>query len=324
MAAEMTNKLLENAVAAIQLGVEDSQSDNSKRSLSAVRNIYAGILLLFKERLRQFCPEDSNEVLLKERLVSRIGENGKLVFIGAGTKTVDVQGIKNHFNSLGIKADWKRFDALNKLRNELEHYYSSATSAQLQEVLAQACGVLYAFIRDELTLEPRALLGERVWTHMLSQTELYDKELILCREQMRQLSWPTEELSDVAEFLHCNNCESKLIFPVKANVQSVTSLTFKCNGCGEEMEFDDIIEAAIDEAYFGETYVSMTDGGDPPLDWCEHCGRTTFHVESGNCLACLGCHKYRTCAICHKALDSAEQHLRGLCEYHHHSLTKDD
>lgn len=120
-ATNMTSKLLENAVAAIQLGVEDSQSDDSKRSLSAVRNIYTGILLLFKERLRQLCPEGSNEVLLKDRVASKLGEDGKLNFIGMGVKTIDVQGIKNHSTSLGIKADWKRLNALNKLRNDLEH-----------------------------------------------------------------------------------------------------------------------------------------------------------------------------------------------------------
>jgi hypothetical protein len=40
--------LLNNAIGSITVGVEDSASTESARLLSAVRNIYAGILLLYK------------------------------------------------------------------------------------------------------------------------------------------------------------------------------------------------------------------------------------------------------------------------------------
>jgi hypothetical protein len=46
------NTMLENAVQSVQIGVEDYLSKNSRRALSAVRNVSAGILLLFKEKLR--------------------------------------------------------------------------------------------------------------------------------------------------------------------------------------------------------------------------------------------------------------------------------
>jgi len=45
--------LLENAVQAIQVGVEDYGVASSPRLLSAARNIHAGILLLFKEALHR-------------------------------------------------------------------------------------------------------------------------------------------------------------------------------------------------------------------------------------------------------------------------------
>jgi hypothetical protein len=43
--------LFRNAVQSIQLGIEDYQANNSKRAVSAVRNFYAGVLLLAKEVL---------------------------------------------------------------------------------------------------------------------------------------------------------------------------------------------------------------------------------------------------------------------------------
>jgi hypothetical protein len=55
--------LLTNAIESIQLGVEDYRAGTRPRLLSAVRNIHAGILLLYKEKLRRLSSTDSNNVL---------------------------------------------------------------------------------------------------------------------------------------------------------------------------------------------------------------------------------------------------------------------
>ena len=47
---KMNNKLLQNAINSIEIGIEDyklSQQDE-RRIISCVRNVFAGILLLFK------------------------------------------------------------------------------------------------------------------------------------------------------------------------------------------------------------------------------------------------------------------------------------
>ena len=44
-------ELLENAVLSIELGVEDYQTGDERRVLSAIRNLYAGVLLLCKQVL---------------------------------------------------------------------------------------------------------------------------------------------------------------------------------------------------------------------------------------------------------------------------------
>lgn len=56
--------LLSNAIQSIEIGVEDFQSQDQRRLLSAVRNIQAGILLLCKEHLRKLSPPTSDEVLV--------------------------------------------------------------------------------------------------------------------------------------------------------------------------------------------------------------------------------------------------------------------
>jgi hypothetical protein len=43
--------ILQNAIDSIQVGVEDYNQEDERRNASAIRNIFAGILLLYKERL---------------------------------------------------------------------------------------------------------------------------------------------------------------------------------------------------------------------------------------------------------------------------------
>src|SRR5437879_4668648 len=101
-------KLLDNAIESIQVGVEDYQSGTRPRLLSAVRNIHAGILLLYKEALRRQSPAGSRDALMLARIVPSKDSNGNIVFIGEGKKTADTQQIRERFETLGIKTDWKR------------------------------------------------------------------------------------------------------------------------------------------------------------------------------------------------------------------------
>ena len=71
--------LLTNAVESIQVGVEDWQLGTRARLLSAVRNIDAGILLLFKEALVRASPDHSNEALIKARVLPKTEGGGHLI-----------------------------------------------------------------------------------------------------------------------------------------------------------------------------------------------------------------------------------------------------
>jgi hypothetical protein len=98
--------LLKNAIDSIQVGVEDYLMEDDRRYLSAVRNICAGILLLYKEKLKRLSPqqERDNEVLIKQSIVPIFDENGNISFVGDSDnkKTVDFFTIKKRFKSLKI------------------------------------------------------------------------------------------------------------------------------------------------------------------------------------------------------------------------------
>lgn len=89
-------KILNNAIQAIQIGLEDYKSEDPRRAQSALRNIFAGMLLLFKEQLRRMSPEDSDEVLIKQTISPVLDSDGELSFQGKRKKTVDVQQRGQH------------------------------------------------------------------------------------------------------------------------------------------------------------------------------------------------------------------------------------
>lgn len=70
--------MLENAVASILLGVEDYQpaAQDDARTLSALRNLTSGLLLLFKVKLQVLSPPDSKESLLKQTVVPGLDADG--------------------------------------------------------------------------------------------------------------------------------------------------------------------------------------------------------------------------------------------------------
>lgn len=64
--------MLDNAVSSIRLGIEDFKTipADDARALSAIRNLSAGLLLMFKVKLQELSPANSNEAFLKQHVTT--------------------------------------------------------------------------------------------------------------------------------------------------------------------------------------------------------------------------------------------------------------
>jgi hypothetical protein len=242
------------------------------------------MLLLFKEKLRQLSPPDSDEVLIKKNILPVPMTNG-IHFVGKGAKTVDVAEIKERFGALGIAVEWKRVDAIVQLRNQLEHYKDSGSPAAMKKLVADTFAVVSAFSSEYLKEEPLALLGESTWGAMLSEYDVYEQTKTMCVASMDKIGWDYSALAHIAEHFVCSHCEGDLGEPIDPTVPK-TSLEFACKSCGKISEFSDIIETACDEAFAGEHYLAVTDGGNVPTSTCHECSLDTFVEEEGVCVAC--------------------------------------
>lgn len=316
--------ILKNAVASIQIGIEDYLADDERRSLSAVRNLTAGILLLFKEKLRQLSPQGSDEALIKKAVMPVRAAGGRLAFVGQGRKTVDVHEIKERFESLGVVADFARLDAVIRLRNDIEHYRTGISAQTMKEVVAKSFIVIRDFIATELGEDPAEMLSEETWSTLLAEGEVYERELAECQLAMEAVDWKSPDEYRVASHIRCERCGSELMKPVDAEIEFRSELVFHCASCGFDSAFDNVIEAAVEECFAGESYIAMTDGGDQPVGMCHDCLKETFLIAEGQCIACKGRLHFTRCAVCGESLGPDDQDNNGLCSYHAWQADRDD
>ncbi|MWL89782.1 hypothetical protein [Cupriavidus sp. SW-Y-13] len=316
--------ILKNAVTSIQLGVEDYLSTDERRSLSAMRNLTAGMLLLFKEKLRRLSPADSDEMLVKAKIGPSIGANGSLIMLAEGNKTVDVAQIQARFKSLNVTADFKRVNRIIDVRNEVEHYRTKSSPAQMRELMAQCFLVIRDFIALELDEVPAQLLGSLTWETLLDEHDVYERELAETRAALAMIDWKSDTLERVSKHFACPQCGSELLRPTCTDIVVLHELTLGCSACGQESTFDDVIEEAVEECFHGEAYIAMTDGGEPPVALCHSCCKHTFILEDSQCVACEETLDYTVCEICGAALGPDDQDNNGLCGYHAWQAQRDD
>ncbi len=101
-----------------------------------MRNFYAGVLLLLKEKLRRESPPNSRDALIYERVEFRRQRDG-IAFVGKGSKTIDVEQIKDRFKTLDLSLDERRLEQLRNIRNDIEHHSTKQSHAKVQEAVAR-------------------------------------------------------------------------------------------------------------------------------------------------------------------------------------------
>ena len=281
--------LFKNAIDSIQVGVEDYLMEDERRSLSAVRNICAGILLLYKEKLKRSSPTYDKEILIKQFIKPVVDEKGNIRFVGEGEKTVDVQTIKNRFRSLNIEYDWKRFEEINKLRNNVEHYYTDKPSGAVREVIATSFLLIRDFISEYLEEEPYTVLGESCWQALLKTAHVYQAEEEACKQSFEMYGFEREISEHILGNVSCPFCRSSLI---KANDQYNIFPSLVCCSCSKDLEIGDVIEEIWHDKFGPEDrFASCNDSGSPHSmarlgnKWiCFSC--QAVHDDVGHCEYC--------------------------------------
>ncbi|MBK4998979.1 hypothetical protein IAE37_001255 [Pseudomonas sp. S31] len=315
--------MLDNAVSSIRLGIEDFKTipADDARALSAIRNLSAGLLLMFKVKLQELSPADSNEAFLKQHVTTGLDADGNPVWLGKGGQTVDVRTIQERLENLGVKGiDWSLLKKLTNMRNDVEHYYSKLPPSGLAEAMAASFHLIQQFVPRFLDRTPIELLGEDLWKFLTAQEAFYNRELEICKVANKEVPWGHELLKDSVELLQCPACKSPLIKPV-ALVSPASEIAFACTCCAHSASYAEAAETIATKHYFADLYYALTKGGEAPLEHCSSCGHFSYLTEEFECLLCLEDSPGPACTECGVTLESEIDNdddmtrLCGMCRY---------
>ncbi|MBL5884809.1 hypothetical protein [Lelliottia aquatilis] len=334
-------KLYENARVSIQLGIEDFQMSqrneneggNPARALSSVRNLFAGMMLLFKYKLAKSVdtPEDAYRLIHippRDILPTPDGSGG-IQWRPEGkfqkNKTIDVSDIKARFNTFEVYVDWDTIAELHNCRNHLEHLHPQNTHGELAGFVANLFPVLTNFINDELEKSPPEVLGTS-WEIMLAHQTFYNSQLAECEESWLGAEVP-EGMQEYLPTCTCSECGSRLL---KASPDSIEQgytvqsneddFEYYCISCGEHAPITPLLMDSFEHEFF----YWPPDGDDPTYEECYNCNHDTFVIAEGNCRWCDTDLDYKKCKFCEQTLQQDDQANEGLCGYCNHRFYKDD
>lgn len=314
--------ILKNAVDSLILGLEDYQSSDNRRLISCARNLFAGILLLFKHKLFLLSPENSNEVLIKQKIFPVLDSSGILFWKGRGRKTIDTIQIKERFESLRIDVDWEKVDKINKYRNDIEHYYSEISKKSLESLISDTFIIIRDFISIHLEEDPKKMLGDFAWDMLLNVSEVYEKEKQECVKKLEKYEWESSSVFDAVISFKCLECGSSLISVIDSSV-ALEYCEFCCKNCDEKYSYELLIKESLREFYSFNLYLSHTDGNELELIKCPYCFEDTYLYEEQKCILC-GERAIHICKRCGSKIPPEEISDESYCAYCSYMMSKND
>ncbi|MCK1341968.1 hypothetical protein IVB38_39885 [Bradyrhizobium sp. 38] len=315
------HSLFDNAIQSIELGIEDYRHNDPKRALSAVRNFYAGTLLLAKEVLVRAAPKAQMMAVIGSKFTPVPDGSGDVTF-ASNNKTVDFAEIGDRFKSFGLTIDKGALADLNKIRNDMEHLYTNATSKKVREAIARAFPVVVALFQ-QLHEEPAKHLGDS-WKTMLEVKAVFDQELAACEASFAKVDWKSHALASAP--LACPKCGSRLVQQRGPANEVRDYADASCRQCGANVEAQDLVEGALKALFDGDNHEAYKDGGEPSLGRCPECNLETY-VMSGDENACAWCDlELGECLRCSADLtpENVSWDSNELCSYCDHVMSKDD
>ena len=331
-------KLKENAITSIRLGIEDYQKSiappedggDPERTLSSVRNLFAGVLLLFKYRIAMSVndPQDRHNLIHSPpKVLPHTDGHGGIKWKPVGNfqkNTIDVDTIKQRFDGFSVVVDWAAIDKLQEARNHLEHLHPANTMGEVADFVAALFPVLSEFITKELQEAPATLLGS-AWKIMLNHHTLFAQNLSACREAWKPAKVP-DRMQCWLNRCQCEECGSPLLQPSGddnddgATVEDF-SYMYVCVACDHRGE---IVPLMIGELNQTQGDYNPFDGEESPVEECYQCNHNTFVISDGECHWCGYELDYRECSVCGDTLHQDDQDNSGLCGYHHNQFSKND
>ncbi len=307
------SKLFDNAVQSIKLGLEDYEANDPTRTLSAIRNFYAGLLLLSKEVLVRAVPGADEWDVIAANYKPKRNRAGVIKYVPRGKVSIDLNGIGERFNDFGLNIDKEALKKIGNIRNNVEHYFSTEKNDSMRLLIAAAFPVAYELFL-QAGEEPHQVLGD-AWETMLEERTIYDKEQNECSKTFYKIDWVSDILSTV--HLVCPECQSDLVAQKDSGNTNKQEIDAECRSC----------EVTISAERLIQNMAIHLDSGDGTLRTCPECSLATYIMndDGKDEIGCVWCEcKLGNCKSCDSKLTPDYVGERNdLCFYCEYNLEGD-
>ena len=327
---KIASKILDNSVSAIELGIEDFKlsTRDPRRLHSAVRNLFAGIILLFKSKLAELSKED-DEALIKEKVLP-IVKDGDIKWIGKGKKTVDVVQIKDRFSSLGISVDWGQLEKFQQYRNNIEHYFDkeNVKSDVVRTYIADSFVIITDFLKNQLDIDPLDTFKPEIWEFFLQEKNVFEQECKDRDKEFEQLIWSSYKIKNYFKAFQCPECGCQIVSVFNHDKRKAEDELFTCRCCNTHFEYDEILDSIIDD-FSRKEFLAIKDGGEEEIVFCPECGEGKYIVSEQTCFAC-GVEGPFVCDFCEdevppsELVTYSETGQCGRCDHLFEKIMEDD
>ena len=302
------SKLFDNAVQSIKLGLEDYQANDPTRTLSAIRNFYAGLLLLAKEVLVRKVPDADEWELIAASYKPVPNDSEGIKYVPRGKISIDLRGIGERFKDFGLRIDEAALRKIGRIRNDVEHRFPTKKDDSMRLLIAEAFPVAYQLFRQ--AGEAPHLVLEDAWGTMLTERTIYKKEQKECSKTFDKIEWVSDILSTV--HLVCPECQSDLVAQRDSGNTNKQKINAECRSCDATFNAERLIENMAIHLEIGHK----------TLHTCPECSLATYIVnDDGEAdVGCIWCEcKLGNCDVCESKLtpdDIGDRNDRCLyCEY---------
>lgn len=312
-------KLLQNAVDSIQIGVEDYQSNDPRRSLSAARNFFSGILLLAKQALVVSAPTADPDLVLAARSRPETDGKGGMKYKAVGLQTVDFSELGERLKGFKIKVDHASLRDLNTIRNDIEHRYTEEPARAVKTAIAKAFPVVADLCRY-INTSPGTLLGS-TWEIMVSVNAVYESERSKCIATFAKIILQSDILN--GKDWTCPFCGSHLLYQNDPENSDHEEMRATCQDCGETVDAPKLIARQVAEIYGGDPESIATGNEADSVFVCPYCSIDAY-VDLGTTSGCAYCgHEMGECELCECNLNPDNvswdnERMCGLCDYTMH------
>lgn len=309
-------KIMENAVGMITVGIEDYLQGSEYRKYSAVRNVYAGILLLYKAYLYRITPENGNQGDLIYSHDSDVDIDGNLSATYTRkikkNKTIGFHEIKKLLKKIGYNVQKDKLNKLNELRCDIEHLYVNKELKNVDEIFYYSTSLIADFYFKKLNYDPCEDFEEEKWNSLIDRKKDFGERIKSSIKSFSNLQANFPQLEPIIGHMRCQSCRSRILHLAGLSDMPMYS-TAICDNCGNKFQLSEIMDKTIEDVYGASDYTRVMDGENPIIVACPDCWGNYFSTESGACLACGYEQEYSQCPVCHNPISIDEQEFNGIC-----------